>query len=132
MQKRKMILVLLIPLLFACDTDMKPNRVECIAGFKLDWANVTVDTHSVRNSLGIRPTGDRYIKELAAMTISADGENLYLQFKENCAMKDAISLRLIEFWRTEISELPKFTSMEGPILPSPETIDVTGPYWRDE
>jgi hypothetical protein len=38
---------------------------------------------------------------------------------------------LIGYWRSEGLDLPRFQRIEGTITPSLETIDVGGPFWRD-
>jgi len=107
-----------------------PTRSECIIGFNLDWSEVVADHHTVRNSFGDRPAGEQRIRALAAMTISVDGTRIYLQFKMECEKRLEMAAALIDFWRSEGLDIPVFMRIKDPIIPSPDTIDARGPYWR--
>jgi len=65
------------------------------------------------------------------MAINPDGSRLYFQFKGDCDKKAEMAETLIGYWRSEGLDLPRFQRIEGTITPSLETIDVGGPFWRD-
>lgn len=113
------------------DAAEKPTRSECIAGFRLDWSQVKSNRHDVRNSFAHLPLGSQRIVRITALAISQDGSQLYFQFKNNCEKKAEMAAILIEYWRSEGLDLPRFERIGGTITPSTETIDVRGPDWRD-
>lgn len=113
------------------DAAEKPTRSECIVGFDLDWSLVKTNKHNVRNSMFNWPSGNERIVHLTAMAISSDGSHLYFQFSGNCERKKELSATLIGYWRSEGLNLPRFKRIAGTIIPSTKTIDVRGPYWRD-
>lgn len=131
MPGRLVFLALIVLFLGACEKEIKPTRSECIIGFNLDWSNVTGDRHSIRNSFADRPVEENRIRALVAMMISLDGTRIYFQFKSDCAHKADMAFDLIEFWRSKNSDIPKFSRIKNPIIPSLDTIEFSGPYWRD-
>jgi hypothetical protein len=114
----------------AAAAEQKPTRSECIIGFRLDWSQVK-DELASNNAMG-SPTGDKRIEALAGMMKSLDGERLYLQFRSDCDRKLEMALRVIDLWRSEGIDLPKFERILDPIMPSTRTIDLRGPAWRDD
>ena len=111
--------------------ESRPARSECIVGFSLDWSKVKADRHEVRNSLYIGPEGRQRIVALAATAINRDGTRLYLQFRRDCEKKQEMAAEVMRFWRSKGLDLPTFERINEPIAPSPDTIEVWGPSWRD-
>ena len=70
-------------------------------------------------------------RELAGMTLKPDVSRLFLQFASRCDEKERLAADLIGFWRSKGLDLPTFERLVGPIVPSPDTIDLRGPYWAD-
>jgi hypothetical protein len=112
--------------------DTRPTRSECIIGFRLDWSQVKADRHEVHNALSLGPEGMQKIEARPAIKQSLDGTRLYFQFERNCETKQDLAAGAIAFWRSKGLDLPRFERIEEPIVPSPETIEVWGPAWRDE
>ena len=114
------------------DAPAKPTRSECIVGFNLDWSQVKSDRNDVLNSFVNWPLGSPRIGRLTAMSISLDGSQIYFQFNKNCYKSDEMAATLIGYWRSKGLDLPRFERIAGTIGPSTQTIDVRGPYWRDD
>lgn len=68
---------------------------------------------------------------LAAMHLKIDGSEIYFQYLRQCEDKQKMASDLISFWRSKNLDLPIFERLAEPIVPSPDTIDRRGPYWRD-
>lgn len=131
MQKCTMILVSLV--LLSCNptfADTKPSRSECIIGFNLDWSDVRADRRDIANSIAEVNRTQR-IDTLAALRFAPHQSVLYLMFKNDCEKKEEMASAQIEIWRENGLDLPAFEQINDPIIPSPRTIDVTGPHWRD-
>jgi hypothetical protein len=111
--------------------DSRPTRSECIVGFRLDWSSVKADRHDVRNSLRMEPQLLQRIEAFAASTINPDGTRMYLQFKRDCDKKQDLAAQVIAFWQSKSMDLPRFERIDEPIVPSLDTIEATGPSWRD-
>lgn len=111
--------------------DPRPMRSECIIGFQLDWSQVKAGRHGVRNSLHLGPEGAQRIKAQPAIAISQDGTRLYLQFRHDCEKKQDLAAEVMAFWQSKALDLPRFERIRGPIAPSPDTIEVWGPSWKD-
>jgi hypothetical protein len=117
--------------LASTDTAEKPTRSECIIGFNMDWSKVKSDRYLVRNSFVHMPPGNRRIARLTSRAMSDDRTRLYFQFAYDCEKQAEMAATLIEYWRSEGLDLPRFERIEGTITPSVQTIDVQGPFWRD-
>ncbi len=109
----------------------RPTRSECIIGYSVDWSVVKADHNEVRNAFTTTPGGHRLFHALSAMGISDAGDRLYLQFNRDCGNKQNYAEKLINRWKSDGLDIPKFTRIPDPIVPSPKTIDVAGRYWRD-
>jgi hypothetical protein len=66
------------------------------------------------------------------MRINRDGTHLYLQFRRDCERGAALAADVIAYWQSQGLELPHFERINEPIVPSPDTIEVWGPSWRDQ
>ncbi len=108
----------------------KPSRSECMVGYRLDWSNVQEDRADVANSIAAanRPLADR---TLAGLIFQERHSELYLIFREGCEEKASKASALFDRWREKGIELPDFTRIPDPILPSQKTLDIRGPSWRD-
>jgi hypothetical protein len=71
------------------------------------------------------------IEAFAASTINPDGTRMYLQFKRDCDKKQDLAAQVIAFWQSKSMDLPRFERIDEPIVPSLDTIEATGPSWRD-
>jgi hypothetical protein len=108
----------------------KPTRSECIAGFHIDWSDVRSDHVAATNQLDI-PERPQLIPNLAGIAFSSDLSKMYVQFMRNCEQKYSLSDQLIRVWRNQKKILPHFERMREPVVPSPQTIDLQGSYWKD-
>ena len=118
-------------ILASTDAVKKPTRSECIIGFNMDWSQVKSDRYDVSNSFVDMPPGNRRIARLTSFAMSDDITQLYFQFSDDCNKKAEMAATLVEYWRSEGLDLPRFERIEGTITPSVQAIDVQGPFWRD-
>jgi hypothetical protein len=122
--------LLLVALLSAADTYAQPlpSRSDCIVPYKLDWSGIFRNPHDMLNSFEIpHQLAERLA--LAGMTTPTT-EVVYLQFTEECDARVAKAEQIISRWR-QIPDAPKFERMNVRVQPSPRTIDIRGPHWRD-
>jgi len=112
--------------------DSRPTRSECIVGFRLDWSQVKGDRHEIRNSLFLGSDGARTVQSPPAMAKNPDASRLYMQFRGECGKKDEFAAEVIAYWRSKGLELPRLERIAEPIVPSMDTIEVWGPFWRDQ
>lgn len=112
------------------NSDYKPTRSECIVGYELDWGNVKKDRRDVVNSIAALQHTMR-VDSLAGLRFTPSQVALYMIFWSDCGKKWEMSSSQLDVWRENGIELPEFKRIEGLILPSLDTIDVQGPYWRD-
>jgi hypothetical protein len=120
----------------ACGGEQKPTRSECIVGFRMGWPSYGAQEDIINAMADAWPKGAEKkaagLDPLAAMATPRRNRNeLYVQFSSDCERKWEMADRLIGIWRTAGIDLPKFERMTEPIIPSPYTIDVFGPSWRD-
>lgn len=108
----------------------KPTRSECIAGFELDWSKVKSDKWDIANQWR-RPLGAHTIKPLSLMSLTEDRSRLYFVFAEDCDKKREMAAAVIDYWATLSGEMPRFVWIAGPIIPSLQTVEFEGRYWRD-
>ena len=111
--------------------DEKPTRSECIIGYALDWTGVKADRYDVGEAMFDWRRRHPESEHVAGMTLSRDGSELYLQYRSRCDEKQKMATALIGFWRSRNLDLPLFKRLPDPIIPSPSTIDLKGPHWRD-
>ena len=131
MVHRLTVLSLALVLSVSACADEKPKRSECIIGYALDWTNVKTDPYEVHEAMfdwRLRHGGRG---QLAGMAVSLDGSMLYFQYRSRCEKKQQLATELIRFWRSQDLDLPAFERLPDPITPSPDTIDLKGPDWRD-
>ena len=125
------LLILALVVAGSAIADRKPTRSECIIGYALDWTGVKTDAHQVRLTMSDWFQGHEKVGSLAGMTMKPDGSRLYLQYGNRCENKQQMATNLIEYWRSQELDLPAFERLPDPITPSPHTIDLKGPDWRD-
>ena len=89
------------------------------------------DAREVNEAMFDWPYGDERLGPLAGMTATPDGSQIYLQYRRHCDRKQEFAVLLMDFWRSEGIDLPRFQRLPEPIEPSPGTIDIQGPDWRD-
>ncbi len=109
----------------------RPTRSECIVGYTLDWSSVGSDPYTVREEMFDWLPSHRDTANLAAMVVKPDGSQIFLQYLARCGERRQMASDLIGYWRSKGLDLPRFQRLPEPILPSPDTIDRRGPYWRD-
>jgi hypothetical protein len=107
-----------------------PTRSECIAAYEMDWSEVQGDPTDIANAMRL-PSGSHRIEPLIAYRTSLDLARLYLQFSADCDKRYILAAQLLDIWRSQNLELPTFHPIRSQIRPSPDTIDVQGPYWSD-
>lgn len=112
-------------------SDERPLRSDCIIGYALDWTHVNTDQYEVRESMFDLLSMHGDAPKLAAMHLKIDGSEIYFQYLQQCEDKQKMASDLIVFWRSKGLDLPVFERLPDPIVPSPDTIDRRGPYWRD-
>ena len=111
--------------------DDRPMRSDCIIGYSLDWTHVGADHYEVRESMFDLLPMHGNTSSLAAMLLKPDGSEIYFQYLQHCEDKQKMASDLIKFWRSTDLDIPRFERLPEPIIPSPDTIDRSGPYWRD-
>lgn len=109
----------------------KPSRSDCITGFSVDWSRLQEDRHDVKNRMRIRPYELGELGPLAAIVWAHTGGEVYLQYSEDCSRKADFAQRLMSLWKDRGMNLPIFSRIDDPIVPSTSTIDVRGDAWRD-
>jgi hypothetical protein len=113
---------------FLVSAESRPTRSECIVGFDLDWSRVS-DIHSAKISLFAIPPDS--FPDLAGFGFDKTGTRFYLQFKRNCSDKTRMSNDIIGYWQKKSVSVPVLKRINDIIVPSLETIDLSGPYWAD-
>ncbi|WP_340115960.1 hypothetical protein [Pelagibius sp. 7325] len=68
---------------------------------------------------------------LAGLMFQKHHSELYLIFRADCENKAAKAATLFDGWRENGIELPDLARIPDPIIPSTQTLDVQGPFWRD-
>jgi hypothetical protein len=104
------------------------TRTDCIAGIQLEWPFDGADKVDVLNEL-VHQRDLRKKYHVAGESVS-EGV-IYVQFNANCEQKSRMITALAHEWRGRINGFPNVRLITHPVEPSPSTIDIRGPYWKD-
>ncbi|MFC3676769.1 hypothetical protein [Ferrovibrio xuzhouensis] len=126
-------LLLVLMVGWAADSQAKPRRADCITGYDLDWSSVSEERHDVLRQMSdlLRGSGWPAGTSMGGVMFQDDWSRIYFQFSENCDRKWEQSEGFFHAWFAKGIRLPEHHRIAEPIQPSPNTIDLVGPHWRD-
>ncbi len=128
-------------LLIACDSEEQeshtedvtqlPSRSSCIVGYHLLWEGDGQSVPDVINEITVHLPAELLSLRPVGVALRDDGTKLYMIFGANCEDRYIMSQQVIDYWQQTIPKFPQSRVIEGTILPSVNTIDVSGVHWRD-
>lgn len=116
-------------LALSSSSDTRPTRAECIAGAELLWSGKEGDRVPILNEIGA-VFGLVLDYPVAANRLQQQ-ERMYVIFTRDCENKGQMMDEIMAIFRQNIVGFPPHQIIEGPIEPSPNTIDVYGDEWSD-
>lgn len=126
-----------------CNASGKPEkytREDCIVAVRLHIPNDNnAEWLALQQKMAMifaRTTNDKAVALAADITFSryiVDGKGYaYLQYTKECEQRVQFARALFEqYYAKQINSFPNYKVLSTRVKPGPNTIDVTGPYWKD-
>jgi len=108
-----------------------PLRSSCIVGYRLLWGDDEPYAPEVINGMSVDLPSELHSIRPNGIAMPDKRTKLYMIFGSNCERRQAMSDRLVAYWKRTIPNYPQTEFIEGLITPSVDTIDVKGMNWSD-
>lgn len=133
---RTLLITLCLCVICACTKAEKPTRSSCILKLEIQWKKQVPGQHASQvlkefTYFFIRAYKADKNKETVGPSLIIHGSpahTLYLQFASDCESKYEVTNSILQQYK---SDKIKLTVSKETIKPSINTIQVTGPYWKD-
>lgn len=120
------------PAALVAENEKRPTRAECIGGAELLWAekeNKLARVTVLNQIADVYPLTLHYPR--VGSSIHHESNRIYIAFTKGCAIKDQMMNQIMMIYQKNIPGFPHYRIIEGPIEPSPQTIQVYGEHWSD-
>lgn len=103
---------------------------DCIIGYKIDWTGVKdhdegykviSSIHNKAYDLELKTGTHGYLRSIQEVKVQ-NNSKLYIRFRKSCKNKEPYTKYLFDYWRTLSKNIPEFTRLPDPIIPSKYTI----------